>query len=820
MTTLIDYFREFAKKEGNAFSYRTGFRSFKTSYKEFCQKVLKFAAHLEKNKLKKGDKLLIWSYNSPEWVICFFACIIKGIIAVPVDFRSSKEFTAKLQKLTDAKAILCSKFKQHSTKKIKTFFAEDFELYLDGKGFRPIKADENDLVEIVYTSGTTGAPKGAMITHKNLVSNINSLKKIICIDEKFVFLSALPLSHLFEQTAGLLTPLVSGSRIVYISSLKASSIFGAFEEEDVTNMIVVPRLLKLFGDKIQDEARKKKREALFSLLLSAAEKLPFKARKILFRQIHKKFSRKFKYFVVGGAPFDSELEKFWNLLGFKAIQGYGLTETSPVISCNRPEEFRLGSVGKIIPGVKVKLSKNNEILVKGNNVFKGYYKDKNKTKKSFIGDWFNTEDLGYFKDSFLYLHGRKKDMIVSSEGIHVYPEDIETLLNQEKGVKDSCVVGLYSEEGEIVHAVLLLEPNANAKDIIVKTNSKLDTNKQIKDYSIWPYEDFPRTATLKIKKNSVLETIRKKQLKKQAPIATKHSRLYEVIAEVTNYDINKIKPNSKLHLDLGLGSVDRVELINLLEQEFNIDFDEELIGKNTTVKEVEKFIEERRIIKKRKFRKFVLNKFFILLRLAVYYIIALPIFSFFIRSKIIGKENLKELEEPAIFVSNHQSHFDILLIMKALPIKIRTKLATAAFEEYFFNPQHSPLRKLHGWFTYQLGTMLLNLYPIPQMSNPRKSIEHTGKLLDKKFSILLFPEGRRTKDRNIQEFMNGIGLIAYQMKAPVIPIKIEGLFNILPIGSYFPKPGKASIKIGRPLKIKESSYIEITEKIEKAVKEL
>ncbi|MBW2992283.1 AMP-binding protein [Candidatus Woesearchaeota archaeon] len=816
MSTLIDYFNQFAKKEGDAFSYRTGFRSFKIPYKELYNKVLQFAAHLEKNKIKKGDKLLIWSYNSPEWVICFFACVIKGIIVIPVDFRSNKEFAAKLKKLTDAKAILCSKFKQPNLK-IKTFYAEDFDLYLNNKESWPIKANENDLVEIVYTSGTTGAPKGVMITHKNLVSNINSIKKLIHIDESFTFLSALPLSHLFEQTTGMLVPLVSGSKIIYITSLKASSIFEAFEEENITNMILVPRLLKLFADKIKDEVKKRKKEGIFNLLLSTAKNLPFKSRKILFCSIHKRFGKKFRYFVVGGATFDPELEKFWNLLGFKVVQGYGLTETSPVISCNQPEDFRLGSIGKIIPGVKVELSKNNEILVQGDNVFKGYYKDPKKTKKVFINDWFNTEDLGYFKDNFLYLHGREKDMIVTSEGINIYPEDIETLLNQEKGVKDSCIVGLPTKEGEIVYAVLLLEKNIDPKNIIEKINSKLDTNKQIKDYSIWPYEDFPRTTTLKIKKNIVLETIQKKAVKK-APVTTKHSKLYELIARTTRYDINKIKPNSKLHLDLGLGSIDRVELTNLLEQEFNIDFDEELIGKNTTVKEVEKFIEERKISKKRPFRKFILNKFFILTRLIVYYLILLPIITLFARIKISGKENLKQLKEPAIFVSNHQSHFDILSIMRALPIKIRIKLATAAFEEYFF--KDNSYKNFHGWWTYQLGTTLLNLYPIPQTRNPRKSIEHTGKLLDKGFNILLFPEGHRTKDGKIHEFMNGIGLIAYHMKAPIIPVKIEGLFDILPIGRYFPKHGKATIKVGKPMKIKETSFIEITKKIEKSVREL
>lgn len=815
MDTLIDYFNQFQKKEGDVFSYRTGFRSFKTSYKEFHEKVLKFAAHLEKNNLKKGDKLLIWSYNSPEWVITFFACIIKGIIVVPVDFKNNKEFTEKLKKLTNAKAILCSKFKQHSLKKIKTFFVEDFELYINEKPTKPIKANENDLVEIVYTSGTTGEPKGVMISHRNLVSNISSLKKIIPIDESFVFLSALPLSHLFEQTAGLLIPLTSGSRIAYIPSLKASSIFEAFEEENITNMLLVPRLLKLFSDKIKDKV--KKIEPLFNFMLSTAKSLPFKLRKTIFHSVHKKFGKRLKYFVSGGAAFDPEVERFWNSLGFKVIQGYGLTETSPIISCNQPDNFRLGSIGKIIPGVKVKISKNNEILVKGDNVFRGYYKDKNRTKQVFINGWFNTGDLGYFKDNFLYLHGRKKDMIVTSDGINIYPEDIETLLNKEKGIKDSCIIGLSTKQGEIVYAVLLLEKDADAKDIISKINSQLDTNKQIKDFSIWPYEDFPRTTTLKIKKNIVLETIQKKQPKK-FPVLTKHSKLYELIARVTNNNINKIKPSSKLHLDLGLGSVDRAELISLLEQEFNIDFDEELIGKNTTVKEVEKFIEKRKINKKRKFRKFVLGKLFITLRFIIHYLIIFPIIRIFVRYKIEGKENLKQLKEPVIFVSNHQSHLDVGLIMKALPLKIRTKLAIAASEEYFF--ENNSYKNFHSWWTYQLGTMLLNLYPIPQTKNPRKSIEFTGKLLDKGFNVLLFPEGHRTRTGKIDHFMKGIGLIAYQMKTKIIPIKIEGLFNILPRGTHIPKFGKASLKIGKSLIIKTDSYIEATNIVEKVVKEL
>lgn len=822
MNTLIELINNLKKYNKNiAIINKTEYRTFTWTYSKLHLYIKKFSAFLEKNNIKKGDRIAILGQNSPEYVITFLGAILKGAILIPIDIRSTNDFIEKIIQQTQPKIFFTTKYKNISSK-TKKIYIEDLEYLLENikPSIKTEKITPDNIAEIVYTSGTTGIPKGVILTNKNITSNINSLKKIVELDTKYKLLSLLPLSHLFEQTAGLLIPFSSGSSIVYIQSLKPSIILNTLKE-DITNVVIVPRLLQLLKDSITTAVKTAKKEKLFNSLLKSAKKINFRYRKLLFLKIHKNFP-KLKFFIVGGAPLSVDLELFWESMGFKIVQGYGLTESSPVISCNSPNERKLGSVGKALPNVQIKLAKDNEILVKGDNITQGYYKNKEKTKQLFTASWMRTGDIGYLdKEKFLFIKGRKKEVIVTAEGINVYPEDIEAILNKIEGVKESCIVDMKKNSQEQIHAALLLEPEYKnkARDIIKSANSQLSSYQQIQNFTIWPLEDFPRTSTMKIKKNLVLTLIEKKPKKKEKIITTKEDKLYSIISKIKNINIGKIKPNSILYYDLKLSSIDRIELVSEIEQEFNVDIEEDLITNQTTIKQLRNIIEKRTSQKKQVFRRWTLILPIKIIRYIAQILIIFPITRLFCSIKTQGKENLKDLKNPLIFVSNHTSHFDTTVILSQLPFRFKTNIAIATLEEFF--QAKKPFKKLIKIIFYNFGTIFLNLYMFPQTKGFVKSIKYTGELIDKNYSILIFPEGERTLNNKMNPFKHGIGIIASNMKVPIIPIKLEGLFEILPRYSNFPKKkGKVILKFGKPLYLTSQSYIDITKKIEVAIKSL
>jgi len=307
------------------------------------------------------------------------------------------------------------------------------------------------------------------------------------LSPKQKFLSVLPLSHVFEQVIGFLVLLSNRTTIVYIRTLKTRDLFEAFHEERITNAAVVPRLLELIHAGILQKVKNKEK---FISQVQSIGKLPLVFRKIIFHKIHQKFGGRIRYFVCGGAPLDESVEMFYDAIGLRIVQGYGLTESSPVLTTNTPVRKKLGSVGKAVPGVKIKISSDEEVLAKGDNITQGYYKNPKKTKEIFEDGWLKTGDLGHLDDEGnLFLKGRKKDMIVTSAGINVYPEDIEQVLNKLPGVMDSCVIGTKAKKGEEIHAVLLLKEKADLKSIITEANKKLDDSQKIQHHSAWPHED-------------------------------------------------------------------------------------------------------------------------------------------------------------------------------------------------------------------------------------------------------------------------------------------------------------------------------------------
>jgi long-chain acyl-CoA synthetase len=808
---------EAPKKQGLVM--RMGYRTVSLTYEELCELAKKTALFLEINGLKKGDKVLLLAPNSPYWVVVFWGTLLRGCIVVPLNIQSTPDMVQKIAEQTEARILFKSiHYKQKISASLKTCEIEFLKEILFGiheETFQKTNISESDTAEILYTSGTTGDPKGVVLTHKNIESNVEMLAKTSGISERDRFLSILPLSHIFEQVAGFLVPYKSKSTIVYAHS--PTAIRDLLKEYRITMMAGVPEFLRILLSKIEAKAKEKGKKQLFERMLafSACIKNPFVGR-ILFHSVHKNLGGHLRAIASGGAPLDPVLEKKWNAMGLVILQGYGLTETSPVLTTNTFRERHPCSVGKPLPGITIKIDSDGEVLAKGPNIFGGYFKSEEKTTQVFTKDgWFRTGDIGELNpEGFLFLKGRKKYMILGPGGQNVYPEDIETELNKHPRLKDSCVVGLEKEGGQVeIHAVLLLESKlVKPQKLIDETNANLASYQQITAWSVWPEEDFPRSATRKVAKEKVLQKL--KELNQtfytsEVEKGFSSTPLVKLLSEITNTPASRINPDTRIVPELSLDSLLRIELVTAIEEKFSTTIDEAKITPQTKVSDLEEIIKRKEPpAKKFAFKNWPLSPFISFVRIILQYLILFPAFGIFVRLKVEGKENLKNLPLPAIFMPNHLSYLDSVVILMALPFWIRKKSAIAAAQDVLYVAYKS-------W----AGTaeIFFNAFPFPRQEeeNVKFGLEYVGKLLDRGQSVIIYPEGKISLSGELEPLKRGAGLIAVGMEACIVPVQISGTQKILPFGRYFPqKRDTVRIVFGKPIRFKRSdSYIEATEKI-------
>lgn len=479
------------------------------TYSELQQRVQSFAGYLQERALQKGERILLWSESRIDWMVAYLSVLQVGGIVVPLDIHLREDFIGRVAQTTQARYLITTQ-KLFETLQSPPVPMIDLDA-LPGRDFDATKLpaiDEDDLAEIVFTSGTTGQPKGVMLSHRNIASNATASLMIVEVTPKDRLLSILPLSHMFELTLELAI-LKSGASIVYARSLVPDTLLKLLGTQHITVMILVPQALQLFMNGIERQVRLQNKEKQWKLLNRIAARLPFRMRPLLFRPVHKSLGGHFRFFVSGGAYLSPKLAQRWENMGIRVLQGYGTTECSPVVSGTTYQDRLLETVGKTLPGVEVRIAEDGEIVVRGSNVALGYWNNPEATAAAFRDGWYYTGDLGYMDDKGnLYLKGRKNNLIVLANGLKVYPEDVENIMLTIPSIKDAVVVGLKEGDvGPVVHCILLIDDPDHARTAVQQTNRQLASYQQIRNYTIWPEEDFPRTHTLKVRRLEVLEKL-------------------------------------------------------------------------------------------------------------------------------------------------------------------------------------------------------------------------------------------------------------------------------------------------------------------------
>ena len=825
--TLLDFFDDLAETRGVFLAHDNGYRRREHSYQEVTRAARALAARLHHAGLRKGDAVVIWSENRPEWVVALWACLLQGIVAVPIDYRASPEFLARVAGIVKARLALVGEDVPvtHVQPGIEVWPLDQVDWH-DRTEVPRAEVTRADTAEVIFTSGATAEPKGVVITHGNVLANIVPVEREITKYRKYArpfspirFLNLLPLSHMFGQSMATFVPPMLGGTVLFIRGFNPNDIVRHIKARRVSVLVSVPKIL----DVLREHAR---RVAPDVDTPAPAGEHPAR-RWWRYRKIHHAFGLKFWSFIVGAAPLDPEVEAFWRRLGFAVVQGYGLTETAPIVTLNHPFRTSQGSVGTAIAGVEVKIADDGEILVRGENVTKGYVGGGAAAADAFEDGWFHTGDIGEVDaERRLFIKGRKKEMIVTPEGLNVFPEDVERALLAVPGVTDAGVVGVTTGSEERVHAVVVLETGIEPQDVVRAVNLTLLDHQKVRGISVWPGAELPRTdGTRKLRRREIRDWVATGTVPARSAAATA-----SVSSVVARFAGGRDVSGATTIDELGLSSLERVELMVALEEALGTTIDEGAFSTAATIGALEQVaaqgtraIEDpeegvafptwNRRLPARIVRRVNLPTWL------------LPLGRAFAWTRVEGLEHLKGLEGPVIFAANHQSHMDAPAILGALPARWRYRIAIAMAKE-FFQPHFFPAQYgRRAWFTnslnYYLAALVFNAFPLPQReAGARQTLRYMGELASDGWSVLIFPEGKRNQDGQVGEFRPGVGMIGSRLGLPVVPVRLDGLERILPPGARMARPGRVRVAFGAPLRLEGEDYPELAKRVESAVRSL
>ena len=783
--------------------------------------------------ITKGDRSALMMENRPESIFSFFSIWAKKGIAISLDAGYTVDQLAYVLGDSTPKYLFVS----NKTKKV----AEEANLKLNNI-IKIINVDElvlpaeykikkeefendsnDDVAVIVYTSGTTGNPKGVMITYENIKTNMEGVRAVDLVNETDVILAMLPYHHIMPLCFTLILPMYMGVPIVLLTEISSSSLLKTLQENRVTVILGVPRVWEMLDKAIMIKINE---SPLAKFMFKMAEKINSMAiRKILFSKVHKQFGGHIRLMVSGGAKIDKNILEDFRTMGFCAIQGYGMTETAPIIAFNVPGRERSDSAGEVIPNVEVKIADDGEILVKGKNVMKGYYNNEKATEEAFDKDsWFHTGDLGRMDGKYLIIIGRKKEMIVLPNGKNIDPNDIEneiiknTDLIKEIAVteyKEQLLAIIYPDFQQIEAKKIVNIKDAIKWEVIDKYNVTAPNYKKIHDIKIVKKE-LPKTRIGKIRRFMLKDLIEdkddiieQKEEKKAIVVPPEMKEKFDIINKYIDERYHKaIDLDSHIELDLGFDSLDIVEFMNFLNETFGINLVEQDFVENKTISAIIKLVNEKagkfveKVDKNENLKKIIESDSDVKLPKDARYakflrVILGPFFRFYFKYKCIDKENIKD--GAGIIVGNHQSYLDGFMVNNVFTTKEMNDNYYIATALHFKSKTMKYLAN-HG-----------NIILVDANRNLKNTLQAAAKVLKNNKKLIIFPEGARTRDGQLHEFKKTFAILAKDLNVPIYPFVLKGAYEAFPYNKKFPKRNNVSVQFLERIEPKDKTVEELVE---------
>jgi len=835
------------------------------TYAEIISTVEKIASALLSSGIGKSDKVAIILENRPQWPMVYFGILLAGAIALPIDPQSSVDDFYYYLHDAEAKLVFTSR------ELLPRFFSKitplvpaeqiivfDADVTTQGlafaiwqnkqvvKSFPEITA--NDVASIVYTSGTTGKPKGVMLSHSNFLANYSSVAQLQIIYGEQNVLAILPFHHTFPFVATLLIPLFSKILITFAWSIKSDALLQCMRETGITVFVGVPQIFYLFYHQINANIKqlpfylRLPVRALIKLLWLLRKFTHINLTKYVFRAVHQPFGNKLKFFICGGAKLNPEIELFLWQIGFTILQGYGLTETAPVDTFNPEHRAKIGSAGKAIPDVNIEIANPDvkgvgEIMIKGPNVMLGYYHKPEDTEQVLQNGWFASGDLGYLDaDGYLFIVGRKKEIIVLSSGKNVSPEEVETYYSTCPFIKELCVLTIGSGEEEKLVAVIV--PNfayfRRVGEVNIYATIRWELENLAKNYSAYKRvmgfiitkDDLPRTHLGKLQRYAIKEKYEKElQVGKEGAnvantqygdedlqlLALSTSKIIcEVILQETKLT-RPINLYDHLELDLGFDSLKRVELISILEKRLGVQMPAAIFATTFSVKELilafNKLLETNQrgeptakgnfswgdiittLPPDTLLNQIELQPSFVARSLMTLFCkLTHGLFILLFRLKVTGLEHLPR-DKAMILCSNHANYLDGIFILAVLPWWLRQKIFFLGLRKMFDVPIIKNLIKL------------TKVIPVDAAQSLVEALQACTYVLEHNQSLLIFPEGERSIDGEIKPFRKGVGILMQELQTELIPVYIDGSFAVWPRGRKFFRLRPIKIIFGKPCNV-------------------
>lgn len=762
--------------------------------------------------IEKGEKVVNFMENRPEFICSFFGIWNSKGVPINIDAGYTAEELEYILTDADPKVIMTS------NKNLKV--AEE-AIKLSGKNIRIINCDEikspedfevdeyviyspepEDIGVLLYTSGTTGKPKGVVLTFDNLMSNVDAIIEIKMATPKDRLLALLPYHHVLPLSINLLMAIHIGTLVVLIDELSASAILGALQKYKITIVVGVPRLWEMIHKGLMEKIKSSK---IANLLFELCKKVKsVTLSKIVFKKVHQAFGGNIRYLVSGGAKLDPNIMDDFKVLGIKVLEGYGLTETSPIIAFTRPDDVCIGTVGKTIPGVEVKIAEDGELLVKGRNVLKEYYNKPEATKEAKDENgWFHTGDLGKIENGYITIIGRKKEMIVLSNGKNINPIDIENEIAKGSDlIKEIAVMehnnhllALVYPDFKLIKERSITNITETLKwDIIDSYNINAPAYRKILEIKIVK-DEFPKTKLGKLRRFMLKDILKNLEdggenaHKERPEDPESKTREFQTLAQYIKEEKGEnIYPDSHIEIDLGLDSLDIIQLNSFIEKTFGFKIKEEETVDLKVIKDICEYI--RKNSKEYHLEKINWSE---ILKESIDYplpssnmiwltkIFFAPILKFYLGLKIKGVEKLSK--EPRIIICNHESFIDAFAVQRLFKGDMLKNTYYFAIKKHF--------DKVGLRFMANHGNIIL----MDINENLKESLQISAEVLKEGKNLVIFPEGARTRDGKLQDFKKFFGILSKELNIPVTVLGIDGAYESMPFGSIFPRPAKIKLEV-------------------------